>query len=579
MNQSMVDNIVRAVLYEGYILYPYRKSTKNEHRWTFGGIFPAAYPSEPHATQTQFLIRGDSSSRLSIRLQFLQAIEKKEKDWQEAIERSIPVDDLELGALTNELKRLPINVAPIEGVLEVSANQVGARLIQCTVKLVNTTTLDDRNRSRNDASRHAMLSANVIAAVQGGAFVSLIDPPAEFAAAAKECRNDRLWPVLIGEPGATDTILAAPIILYDYPEVAPESPGDLFDGTEIDEILSLRIMTLTDDEKRDAADLDERGAALLRRTETLAREQMMRLHGTMRPPRKVEAVHVGQSELRIGDHVRLNPRGSADAFDIILRGKLATIVAIEQDYENRIHLAVTIDDDPGADIGAAGKIGHRFFFGPDDVEPIESSEFRVQGSGKGDVAPSLNPEPQTLNRSSPPRILIACIGNIFLGDDAFGVHVAKKLQGVTFPPNVRVTDFGIRGIDLTYALLDSCDIAILVDAVPRGEAPGTVYVIEPDVSDGAGIPITPDLLEAHSMNPVKMLRAVSAMGGQVKRVLLLGCEPTPMDPDIDMSGDLSAPVAAAIDPAVKLLQSLVAKVSTEPLSMEVDHVQRVRSFA
>src|SRR5262249_34409387 len=119
-------------------------------------------------------------------------------------------------------------------------------------------------------------------------------------------------------------------------------------------------------------------AQLIERTQSLARDQLMRLHGTLRPPKQVEAVHVEGSELRVGDRVRLRPRQQgADAFDIILRGKAATIAAIEQDYENRIHLAVTIDDAPGADIGAAGKIGHRFFFRPEEVEPLANAEVRA----------------------------------------------------------------------------------------------------------------------------------------------------------------------------------------------------------
>jgi hypothetical protein len=218
------------------------------------------------------------------------------------------------------------------------------------------------------ASTHAILN------ISQGQFLSLIDPPPAEAELAKRCQNIGMWPVLVGDAGATDAMLASPIILYDYPQIAAESPGNLFDGTEIDEILSLRILTLSDEEKRNAATLDERGAAMLNRTQALARDQLMRLHGTMRQPPRLQTVHVGAAELRTGDHVRLRPRGRADAFDIILNGKTATIVAIEQDFENRIHLAVTVDDDPGADIGAAGKIGHRFFFGLDEIEPLRAPE-------------------------------------------------------------------------------------------------------------------------------------------------------------------------------------------------------------
>jgi hydrogenase maturation protease len=165
-----------------------------------------------------------------------------------------------------------------------------------------------------------------------------------------------------------------------------------------------------------------------------------------------------------------------------------------------------------------------------------------------------------------PRILIAGIGNIFLGDDAFGVEVAQQLLRRPLPDGVRVIDFGIRGLDLTYALLEGCDIAILVDACPRGHAPGTVFVIEPDASlpppapgDSAGRELTTDdlLIETHGMHPAKVLRLVLAMGGLVKRILLVGCEPTPFDPEQDMDMSLSEPVRAAIPEAIRLIESLV----------------------
>ena len=183
-------------------------------------------------------------------------------------------------------------------------------------------------------------------------------------------------------------MLASPIILYDYPQVAPESPGDFFDGTEIDEMLTLRILTLTDDEKRAMAAVDERARALLERTESLAREQMLRLHGTIRTPeeearmdswdpeadrRRLECVHVGPCEIRQGDRVRLRPRGRADILDLALAGKTAIVEAIEQDYDGRVYLAVLVDDDPGKDLGALRQPGHRFFFQPEEVEAIAPS--------------------------------------------------------------------------------------------------------------------------------------------------------------------------------------------------------------
>jgi hydrogenase maturation protease len=159
--------------------------------------------------------------------------------------------------------------------------------------------------------------------------------------------------------------------------------------------------------------------------------------------------------------------------------------------------------------------------------------------------------------------LIACIGNIFLGDDAFGVEVARRLAGRSLPDHVRVVDFGIRGFDLTLALLDDAlGAAILVDAVPRGGQPGTLYVIEPDWDqDDPSDPPQPLPIEMHSLDPVRVLRLVAAMGGRPKRLLLVGCEPTPFDPDLDPPMELSAAAQAAVDQAVLLVESLAARLS------------------
>jgi hydrogenase maturation protease len=160
------------------------------------------------------------------------------------------------------------------------------------------------------------------------------------------------------------------------------------------------------------------------------------------------------------------------------------------------------------------------------------------------------------------RILVAGIGNIFLGDDAFGVEVIRQMAGRKFPAGVRVVDFGIRGLDLTYALLEEYDAAIVVDAMPRGQAPGTLYVIEPEAPDPAPSGESPEndlLIETHGMHPAKVLRLVAAMGGKLRQVLVVGCEPMPFDPEVDMEMKLSAPVAAAIPEAIKMIESLVEK--------------------
>ncbi|WZO98778.1 hydrogenase maturation protease [Isosphaeraceae bacterium EP7] len=159
-----------------------------------------------------------------------------------------------------------------------------------------------------------------------------------------------------------------------------------------------------------------------------------------------------------------------------------------------------------------------------------------------------------------PRLLIACIGNIFLGDDAFGCEVARRLSVRSRPEGVRLVDFGIRGFDLALALLDEAvDVAILVDAVPRGEPPGTLYLIEPDWEAGADVN-EPTPFETHSLDPVKVLRLVLTLGGRSKRVLLVGCEPTPFDEDNDPPADLSSPVQEALDEAVRMVESLVVQI-------------------
>jgi hypothetical protein len=249
---------------------------------------------------------------------------------------------------------------------------------------------DAAAKSRDDAMPRSLVSAHTVLGVRDGEFVSMTDPPETLRPLALECRNVGTWPVLVGEAGEKDALLCSPIILYDYPQIAPESPGDLFDSSEIDEILTLRILTLTDDEKREIAAVDDRARDLLARTEALAREQLMSLHGTfrerpataqedrgwepMREPPSLENVVAAGMQLKPGDRVRLWPRRRADIFDMALRGRIAIIAKVERDYEDRIHLAVTVEDDPGSDFRRDGKPAHRFFFSPDEVEALDQEK-------------------------------------------------------------------------------------------------------------------------------------------------------------------------------------------------------------
>jgi hydrogenase maturation protease len=255
----------------------------------------------------------------------------------------------------------------------------------------------------------------------------------------------------------------------------------------------------------------------------------------------LDHLEISGVEVKPGSRVRLRPRKGGDVMDIALSGQIATVECIEQDYEGKQHVCVVLDDDPGKDMGMLRQPGHRFFFDAEEIEPLSPDEF---------------PQACAVQK---PTILVAGIGNIFLGDDAFGVEVVRRLASLQLPQNVRVTDFGIRGFDLAYALQDGYETTILVDACPHGQAPGTLYVIEPDLK-GLDDPAAPQaVVEGHSMNPVSVLRMARAMNIELNNILLVGCEPETLGGEEGQMG-LSAPVEAAVDDAVKLVQSLIEKV-------------------
>lgn len=314
MNREWVDRIVAAVLYEGYILYPYRPSVKNRQRWTFGGLLPETYcaakqSGDSSTMQAECIIRrrpdaGDMEPCVDAAVRFLHLVhrtegELRQKPWQEAVEREVRLDGLVLETLTKQpaTRRFSfpreVRTEPpitreqhaVEGSIRVSAAPTGvADCFKLTVQVANETPLESAgDPTRDDALLRSFASTHIVLVTRGSAdFVSMTDPPADCRTAVDACRNVGVWPILVGSEGETDTLLCSPIILYDYPQLAPESPGDLFDGCEIDEILTLRIMTLSDAEKREMRETDPRAAALLDRTEALTREQMMALHGTLR---------------------------------------------------------------------------------------------------------------------------------------------------------------------------------------------------------------------------------------------------------------------------------------------------------
>ncbi len=260
-----------------------------------------------------------------------------------------------------------------------------------------------------------------------------------------------------------------------------------------------------------------------------------------------ESVEIAGCEVRKGDRVVLRPRAGGDIFDLALAGQIAIIEGIEQDYEGKLHAAVVLEEDPGRDLGMLRQPGHRFFFQPEEMEPC---------------APAINGGAPATEE---PRILVAGIGNIFLGDDGFGVEVAQRLAAEEFPASVRVRDFGIRGYDLTYALLEPYELVILIDACPRGQEPGTVFVIEPELNEAAES-AAPIALDGHTMNPVNVLRLAKAMGPISSRIVLVGCEPATLGGEEGQMG-LSEPVSGAIDGALELVKRVIkTALSGEELS-------------
>lgn len=256
----------------------------------------------------------------------------------------------------------------------------------------------------------------------------------------------------------------------------------------------------------------------------------------------VDHLTIADIEVKVGDRVRLRPRQGGDVLDIALAGQAAIIESIEQDYEGKNHVCVVLEEDPGRDLGMLRQPGHRFFFDADEIEPLPTDEIR------------------SLKATQQARILIACIGNIFQGDDAFGVEVAKRLTDCALPAGVRVVDFGIRGIDLAYALQDGYETAVLVDAYPHGQEPGTVSLVEPDLSS-LGEP-QQATVETHAMNPLNVLRMVAAMNGKLKKVLLVGCEPATLGGEEGQMG-LSEPVQAAVEEAVQMIVSTTERILGE----------------
>lgn len=314
-----VRAIADAVLYEGYVLWPYRRSAlKNAQRWTFGGVYPRAHSEaraagdDPWWMQTQCLVEGGAEARVDVAVRFLHVVRRQALDadgrpvdelavgdervlsWEEAREREVALAPTPLGELAGG-ERLPIAIAAgsereqldggalerswegLEGDVAVRALALEPALHLLSVRIENHTPW--LGGERETALRRTLCSTHTSLDVEGGAFVSMTDPPEWLREPAAACENVGTWPVLVGEQGERDTLLSSPIILSDWPQIAPESPGDLFDGGEVDQLLTLNILALTDAEKAEMRASDPRTRELLERTEALTPEQLMRLHG------------------------------------------------------------------------------------------------------------------------------------------------------------------------------------------------------------------------------------------------------------------------------------------------------------
>ncbi|HEY2064501.1 MAG TPA: hydrogenase maturation protease [Gemmatimonadaceae bacterium] len=588
---ARAEAVANAVLYEGYVLYPYRASaTKNQLRWQFGIVAPSGFGdeggTEPSSMQTECLVDNPLDAVLAIRVRWLQAqartievvdpsgfrrVPSLDVDgrplvtWDEGIERQIDLPELHVGELFQQpltfrlwvadgreeelvhdasgalAGRIMRTRAPLEGRVRVSAEPLGSAA-RVRVRIENTSAwpppVPDGIADRDAAMRRSLLGTHTLLALRGGEFISLLEPPEWAKAAAASCVNEHSWPVLIGAAGETRLMLSSPIILYDYPNTAPESAGDLCDATEIDEILMLRVMTLSDAEKREACATDERARQIIERSDTIPDELFARLHGAVRSlePAQERWVDVAGTRITRGSRVRLHPRAGADAMDMFLDGRVARVEAVHRDFDDATHIAVTVEDDPAADMHEW--YGRYFYYGPDEVEPI----------------------------TPPGRVLVAGIGNIFNADDGFGVEVARRLSERTLPASVKVEDFGIRGMHLAYEMLDGgYATTILVDASPRGQAPGTVYLIEPDLT--ATPSSGPAIADAHGMHPAVVFQLLATLGGVPGHVLIVGCEPSSIDEEMG----LSDPVARAVDEAVELIAELVAH--PETIATRYPHLQ------
>jgi hypothetical protein len=451
--------VADAVLYEGYVLYPYHQAApKNQVRFQFGVLMPPGYaevdPLEPSASQTECLLECPDDAQVRVLARFLQLQDRcvqgispengepedvgalyvdgtEYTSWTDSAEREQQVT-LTVGQLLDEDQELEFHIgsgesaeditgpdgrlagrvvrrwSAVDGELSMHAERVAGpyQALRLRLRLENHSTPRALFAVREDGLRHAMIAAHLLVGVPGGRFLSMTDPPEWAAAEVGACENIGTWPVLAGPPDCGDLLLSSPVILYDHPEVAAESAGQLFDSTEIDEILTLRTLALTDAEKRAARATDSRVAEMMDRLDDLPPEMMDRLHGAIRylreaprgaatqpapviterlevpwwdpgsdPTVSPETDHVVVGGVRLARHSRVVMRPGArraDAQDLFLAGREAIVEAVLHDVDGQVHLAVLPVDDPAADLQR--QHGRFLYFAPDEVQPVMSPD-------------------------------------------------------------------------------------------------------------------------------------------------------------------------------------------------------------
>ncbi|WP_375482892.1 hypothetical protein [uncultured Mycobacterium sp.] len=444
-NWDRARSVADAVLYEGYLLYPYRATSgKNQSRWQFGVLGPrgaaAAGIGEDDAMSAQFLVENADAIKLVLR--FLQLQHRgAERDmgggryqpvdelttaagswlsWDEAVECELSFGPFEL-AEPPGLWTLPVTVAAGTDIEAIG----GGRLVRTRQEIRASLTVgseyeDGLDRvsvtvqntgapaaDKDEAIARSLIGTHVIAEAVGGEFVSLLEPPERAAAAVARCEQHRCFPVLAGPPGENHLLLISPIILYDHPEVSEQSQTALYDATEIDEILTLRVMTMTEEEKAQARATDPLAAQIIDRCDAMSPEEMQRLHGVLRGPNpattetrlipeipegvewwdpladnavrpEIDAVLVNGVRVARGSRVRLHPGRRADAQDLFFAGRIARVTSVHEDVDGNQHVGVVVEEDPAADLH--DWYGRYLYFSPDEVEPLDSQHIEERNT-------------------------------------------------------------------------------------------------------------------------------------------------------------------------------------------------------